>query len=402
MKKRKWLVAGGIAVLVIIIVIISVSHNGKTALAVTSIEVAQRTVKSSVLASGQFAYKDQVELRSQVSGQIVGLPVEEGDQVKQNELVLQIDPKTYQASVDQQQAQVELQRDAISQAQLKLANFKLQWQRNTKLYKQGLIDANSYDNLTNQYKLAQVDVASAKKSLSLAQAQLSFQKEQLAKTVIRSPLDGIVTSLNVKVGESVIPGTTNIPGSTLMTIGDPANLLAQVNVDEADVAHVGLTENAEVTSTAYPNTTLQGTVNFVAPSATTMPGQQGQGFLVKIRIAHPEKLDIRPGMTCRAEIFTQSAKDTLAIPVAAVLFATDNQQTKSLFNANGAYVFVNDHGKAKRVNVILGVSSDIWQEVKSGLKKGEQVITGPYDVLHALTNGTEVEATTQATSPQSG
>ncbi len=200
----------------------------------------------------------------------------------------------------------------------------------------------------------------------------------------------------------MIPGTTNIPGSTLMTIGDPSNLLAQVNVDEADVAHVGLGETAEVTSTAYPNTTLQGTVNFVAPSATTMPGQQGQGFLVKIGIAHPEKLDIRPGMTCRAEIFTQSAKDTIAIPVAAVLFSTDNQQTKSLFNASGAYVFVNDHGKARRVNVTLGVSSDIWQEIKSGLKKGDQVITGPYDVLHALANGTEVEAKTQATSPQSG
>lgn len=402
MKKRKWLIAGGIAVLVVIIVVVAVLHNGRNALAVTTMDVAQRTVKSSVLASGQFAYKDQVELRPQVSGQIVALPIAEGDRVKENEVVLQIDPKTYEANVAQQQAQVQLQRNAINEAKLKLDNLKLEWQRNTKLYKQGLVDANSYDSLTNQYHLAQVALASAKKSLSLAQAQLSYQQEQLAKTVIRAPLDGIVISLNVKVGESVIPGTTNIPGSSLMTIGDPSNLLAQVNVDEADVAHIALGEHAEVTSAAYPNTTLAGTVKFVAPSATTMPGQQGQGFLVKIRIARPQKLDIRPGMTCRAEIYTQSTKNALAVPVGAVLFSNGTGQAKSLFNTSGAYVFVDDHGKAERRKVKLGISSDVWQDIKSGLKPGDKVITGPYDVLHALADGAAVEAKAQAPVPQSG
>ncbi|MGH8148023.1 MAG: efflux RND transporter periplasmic adaptor subunit, partial [Rhodanobacteraceae bacterium] len=314
-------------------------------------------------------------------------------------VVLQIDPKTYQANVDQQKAQVELQQDAIQEAQLKLANLKKQWQRNTKLFKQGLIDANSYDTLTNNYHLAQVAVASSQKSLTLAQAQLSYAQEQLAKTVISSPLNGIVTELDVKVGESVIPGTPNIPGSTLMGVGDPANLLAEVNVDEADIAHIKVGEEAEVTSTAYPNTSLKGTVQFVAPAATTMPGQQGQGFLVKIRITHPKKLDIRPGMTCRAEIFSQSAKDALAIPVAAILFSQKPSQTKSLFNASGAYVFVDDHGKAKRVDVTLGISSDTWQVVKSGLKAGEHIITGPYAVLHALANGNVVEASAQTTAP---
>ncbi|MGA7965783.1 MAG: efflux RND transporter periplasmic adaptor subunit [Gammaproteobacteria bacterium] len=402
--KRKWLVAAGIAALIVIIVVLAVSHRGSNALKVTTEKVAPRSVKSSVLASGQFAYKDQVELRSQVSGQLVSVPIQEGDQVKQGEVVLQIDPNTYQANVDQQKAQVELQQDAIQEAKLKLDNLKKQWDRNTKLFKQGLIDANSYDTLTNQYHLAQVAVASSEKSLSLAKAQLSYAKEQLAKTVIRSPLDGVVTELDVKVGESVIPGTPNIPGSTLMGIGDPANLLAEVNVDEADIAHIQVGEAAEVTSTAYPNIALKGTVRFVAPAATTMPGQQGQGFLVKIRITHPEKLDIRPGMTCRAEIYSQTTKDTLAVPVAAILFSDKASQTKSLFNANGAYVFVDDNGKAKRVDVTLGISSDTWQVVKSGLKAGELVISGPYDVLHTLANGSEIEASTEAPAPvpQSG
>lgn len=403
--KRKWIVAAGIAALLVVIVAVAVSRRGGNTVSVTTEKVTPRTVKSSVLASGQFAYKQEVQLRSQVSGQLVSVPIQEGDRVKQGEVVLRIDPKTYQADVDQQKAQVQLQQDSIQEAKLKLQNLKKQWDRNTKLFKQGLVDANSYDSLTNQYQLAQVAVASSEKSLSLAQAQLSYAREQLAKTVIRSPLNGVVTELDVKVGESVIPGTPNIPGSTLMSVGDPSNLLAEVNVDEADIAHIKVGELADVTSTAYPNTALKGTVEFVAPEATTMPGQQGQGFLIKIRIKHPRKLSIKPGMTCRAEIYSQSSKDTIAVPVAAVLFSHQaNKQSKSLFNTSGAYVFVDDHGKAKRVNVTLGISSDIWQAITSGLKAGEKVISGPYDVLHTLVNGTAVKATSaiMAPSAQSG
>lgn len=396
--KRKWLAAAGIGLLIVVIVAAALAHRGANALAVSLSPVAPRTIKSSVLASGNFAYKDQVELRSQVSGQIVSLPVKEGQHVPQGAVVLRIDPKTYEANVAQQEAQVQLQQDAIHEAALKLANLKLEWQRNTKLYKQGMLDANTYDQLTNQYHLAEVGLSSAKESLSVARAQLQYAREQLAKTVISAPLSGVVTSLNVKVGESVIPGTTNIPGSTLMTIGDPSELLAEVNVDEADIAHVRLGEIAEVSSTAYPGDALQGTVTFVAPAATTMPGQQGQGFLVKIRVENPKGLAIRPQMTCRAEIYTQSAKDALAVPVGAVLFSDKGKPAKSLFSDQGAYVFIDADGKAERRSVTLGISSDEWQEVKSGLKTGEKVITGPYEVLHALAPGAAVRAKSAADS----
>lgn len=393
--KRKWLIAGGIAALIAIVVIVALARRGGNALAVTVAKVEPRTVRSTVLASGQFTYNDLVELRSQVSGQIVALPIQEGDHVEENEVVLRIDPKSYAANVAQQQAQVSLERYAIHEAQLKLDNLKLEWQRKTKIYKQGLLDANTYDQLTNQYHLAEVQLSSAKESLSEAQAQLQYAQEQLAKTVIRSPLTGIVTALNVKVGESVIPGTTNIPGSTLMSIGDPSELLAEVNVDEADIAHVQLGEDAEVNSTAYPNDTLHGKVTFVAPAATTMPGQQGQGFKVKIRVENPKALAIRPDMSCRAEIETQSATNTLAVPVGAVLFSGQGRPAKALFSNAGAYVYVDAGGKAQRRDVTLGISSDEWQEIKSGLKAGEQVITGPYQVLHSLGTGAAVRPQAQ-------
>lgn len=390
--QRKWLIAAGIVALIGVIVGVSVAHRGNNAPTVTVAKVAARTVQSSILASGQFKYRDQVELRPQVGGQIVSLPVKEGDRVKNGQVVLRIDPKTYEANVAQEKAQVQLQRYAIHNAQLKLANLKLQWQRKTKLYKQGLLDADSYDQLTNQYQQAQVDLSSAKESLSQAQAALQYAQEQLAKTVIQSPLHGIVTSLNVKVGEAVIPGTTNIPGSSLMTIGDPSELLAEVYVDEADIAHVNTGETAEVTSTAYPNTTLKGDVTFVAPAATIMPGQQGQGFKVKIRVKNSTDLAIRPDMTCRAEINTQSAKDALAIPVAAVLFAQQKKAATTLFSDQNAYVFVAQDGHVARKKVTLGISSDTWQEIKSGLKAGEKVVTGPYEILHSLTSGASVRA----------
>ncbi len=389
--KRKWLIAGGIAVLLAIVVLLALTRHRGNALAVTVASVQPRTVQSSVLASGQFKYKDQVELRPQVGGQIVALPVEEGDHVNQGQVVLRIDPKTYEANVAQQQAQVELRRYAINEAKLKLANLKLEWQRKSKVYKQGLLDANTYDQLTNQYRVAQVALSSARESLSQAQAQLQYAEEQLAKTVIRSPLDGIVTSLNVKVGESVIPGTTNIPGSSLMTIGDPSELLAEVYVDEADIAHVTTGETAQVTSTAYPNDSLQGKVTFVAPAASTMPGQQGQGFKVKIRVDNPKHLAVRPDMTCRAEVNTQSAKKALAVPVGAVLFSNKKKPTKKLFNEQNAYVFIDKNGKARRRHVELGISSDTWQVISAGLKAGEQVVTGPYQTLHSLTPGATVQ-----------
>src|SRR5699024_7770351 len=161
----------------IIIIAASLASRGSGGIKVTATQVAPRSVKSSTLASGQFEYKDHVELRSQVSGQLVAVPVEEGDRVTKGQVVLRIDPKTYQANVDQKKAQVALQKNKIRPAALDLKNVKQQWQRQTKLHDKGLVDDNSYDKITNQYKVAKVTLASAKKSLNLAQAQLDFEKE---------------------------------------------------------------------------------------------------------------------------------------------------------------------------------------------------------------------------------
>ncbi|MDE1887803.1 MAG: efflux RND transporter periplasmic adaptor subunit, partial [Gammaproteobacteria bacterium] len=250
--------------------------------------------------------------------------------------------------------------------------------------------------LTNQLDIAKVQLDSQKEAARIAEAQLSQAQQNLSKTVIRSPIDGMVTSLPVKVGETVITGT-NIPGSTLMEIADPAEVLADVQVDEADIANVKLGEKADINAVSYPNDTFHGTVQFIAASVTsstnvssTAPtAQQGVTFEVKIGLTDKQLPRVRPGMSCRAEIYTQSTPNAIAVPLQAVLYE-NNPNSKSLEPTSGAYVYVLQHGKAHKVDVTTGVSSDTYQEIVSGLKAGETVITGPYTVLHALSDGAKV------------
>lgn len=402
--KRKWVVTAVIVLAAAAIVVYSMSRHQTNKVHVRTFVVQPRAVQSSILASGSFEYKNRTELRSQISGQIISLPVREGSRVKEGQIVLRINPQTYQANVEQQQANVDLQRYAIREAKLKLQNIKLQWNRKRHLYNQGLLDANTYDQLTNEYQLAKVAVHSAGQSLSEAKAQLSYAKEQLAKTVIRAPIAGIITSLNVKLGESVIPGTTNIPGSTLMTIGNPSEILAKVDVDQADVANVAKGQPASVQAISFPGDNLKGAVSFISAASEAVTGKkasstdQGQGFEVKIRIHQKKKLDIKPGMNCRAEIFTQTSKNTLAVPIQAVLFTHRHPSTKArqqshnqqIVNQAGAYVFIDRHGIARKHTVTLGISSDNWQAIVKGLKKGEKIITGPYTALHSLSDGSAI------------
>ena len=152
---------------------------------------------------------------------------------------------------------------------------------------------------------------SSRESLEQARAQLEQQEDRLSKTRVYSPIDGTVTTLDIKVGETAISSSTNIPGSSLMTIANPASIHTEVNVDEADIANVSIGQSARVYAIAYPDQPVEGVVDSIAVSAKIAEGQQGQSFAIKIRLLEPEKITLRPGMTCRAEIFT-ATKDGCA------------------------------------------------------------------------------------------
>lgn len=392
-KRKLWIGLGIIGALVLLIVIGRVAGSNKG----EQVEVARveaRTIRSSILASGQLIYLNPVELKPEVIGKISALPVVEGQLVKKGQVVLRLDPQLYEAAVAQSQASVQQARIAIQSQKLTIANLQMQYDRQQKLFRQGLVDANSFDQLSSQLDIAKIQLNSQNEALSIAEAQLSQQQQNLSKTVIRSPINGMITSLPVKEGETVITGT-NIPGSTLMEIADPSEVQADVQVDEADIANLKLGEEAEINAVSYPNDTFHGKVQFIAASVmsasvtTAATAQQGVTFEVKIGLTDKKLPRVRPGMSCRAEIFTQSTPNALAIPIQAVLYE-NNPNSKSLEPTAGAYVYVVRDGTARKQPVTTGVSSDTYQEIISGLKAGDTVISGPYTTLHALSDGTAV------------
>jgi HlyD family secretion protein len=389
---KKILIFTGLAVLLVGLPLISKITGGRDA---TEVEIQQaelKPIKSSILASGTLAFREQVQLRSEVIGQVVELHVEEADPVNKGDMVITLDPESYQAQVDQRRAQVRMQRIAIERQEVLIDNLEERYQRQKTLFDSQLVDEDSFELLGNQLDLARVDLRSFEESLAQAQAALNQSEELLDKTRIRSPIDGIVIQIDVKVGETVIAGTTNIPGSTMMVIADRSETLTEVQVDEADIAQVTEGQRADVYPAAHPDTPLAGSVQSIASVARQAQGQQSLTFLVKILLDDQDEIRIRPGMSVRADIYTETSDETISVPVQAVQYEDEIGLDEDNDNARGAeeekaYVFVFADGKAIRRDVKTGISSDSDQQILEGLEKSEKVIIGPYRELRNLADG---------------
>ena len=383
---KKLLIFAGLAALLIGIPLIVKITGAVNAKQVDVQEVEAKLVRSSILASGALAFREQVLLRPEVIGQVIELHVEEADNVVKGDPVITLDPRAYHAQVKQAQARVRMQQIAIERQQLLIETLGKRFERQQAMFASNLTDEDSYDAMQSDLALARVDLQSFQESLAQARAALEQAENLLSKTRITSPIDGVVIQVDVKVGETVVAGTTNIPGSAMMVIADPSVTLTEVQVDEADIGQVGQGQTAEVYTAAYPDRPLAGTVQSVASVARKMAGQAGLSFLVKILLHEQNSIIIRPGMSVRADIYTRSRENTLAIPVQAVLYDEDtggeDEQT---------YVFVMRDGKAVRRNVSIGIASDSDQEIIDGLEAGERVIYGPYRVLRHLLDGDDVK-----------
>ena len=383
---KKLLIFAGLAMLLIGIPLIAKITGAVNAKQVDAREVEAKLVRSSILASGALAFREQVLLRPEVIGQVIELHVEEADNVAKGDPVITLDPRAYQAQVKQAQARVRMQQIAIERQQLLIETLGKRFERQQAMFASNLTDEDSYDSMQSDLALARVDLQSSQESLAQVRAALEQAENLLSRTRITSPIDGVVIQVDVKVGETVVAGTTNIPGSAMMVIADPSVTLAEVQVDEADIGQVRQGQTAEVYTAAYPDTPLAGTVQSVASVARKMAGEAGLSFLVKILLHEQNSILIRPGMSVRADLYTRSRENTLAIPVQAVLYDEDtgdeDEQT---------YVFVMRDGKAVRRNVSVGIASDSDQEIIDGLEAGERVIYGPYRVLRHLLDGEDVK-----------
>jgi HlyD family secretion protein len=387
MNKRPLIIAG-IVVAVVAIPLVQARISGGVKVKVQVEKIEPRSIQSSVLASGRLVYEQQAKLTTEEIGRVTAIYVAEGDHVKQGQLVLQIDDQRLRAAVEQSDAAARVQQIAIERQKLQVENLRMQWDRMRELHERKLIDDDKFETASKSLEIAQVDLESSRESLSQYQAQLVQAKDHLSKTSVYSPMDGTVTTLDIKVGETAIASSTNIPGSNLMTIANPDSMLAEVNVDEADIANIEPGQHARVFAIAFPDTAVEGTVASIAVSAKVAEGRQGLSFAVKIKLTETKGVNLRPGMSCRAEIYAATRDRVLATPIQAIRVEEDLTQ-----KSTKRYIFVERAGVAKRVEVSAGLSDDMYQEITSGVNEGDSVITGPDRVLRALKDGDRVVVT---------
>jgi len=350
--------------------------------------ISQRIISPSILASGFLAHEEEVLLSSEVIGKVSVLYIEEGDTVHEGQIVLQVDDTNFIAGLEQSEATVRLNTIDIDRQQVRIENLKSQFERTKSLYERDMVGQEQFDSISNQLALAEIDLLSSQERLLQAKAQLDQVNDQLSKTQIVSPIDGVVTSLDIKVGETAIASATNIAGSSLMTIANPASIYTEVLVDEADVATIEVGQRAEIVAIAYPDQPMQGVVRYIANTAKIAPGRQGLSFTVKIEITNSDNVILRPGMSCRAEIFTRQDQEVAAVPIQAIIFEEDRSQLRSEY-----FVFINDNGVAKKTQVEVGLSDDEYQELTTNIDEGIEIIIGPNQELRHLLEGDRIDAT---------
>ena len=402
--KKKLIIAGVIAALVALAYFKQSGNSDAISVNIAAAKIEE--IKTSILASGTLIYKDQVQLRSEVIGQVSELFIEEGDNVSQDQVLMRLDQRSFNADVEQQQAFVRMQTIAIERQKKQLDNTKAKWLRNKNLYERKMIGQDAFELIDNQHDLAKIDLRSRQEALTQAQATLDKALERLEKTVFRSPIDGIATSVDIKIGETAISGTTNIAGSNLITIADPASILVEVQVDEADIANVRLDQDVDVYAVAFPDDALKGQVKTIATSAKRASNREGLSFTVKILLESDENIDVRPGMSCRAEIFTKVKGNTIAVPIQSVIFEESEGEGSDMkvrgrrggvrIGSSGnstmtSHVFVLIDGKAVKRDVELGISNDELQEVTKGVDLDEDIIIGPSRLLAKLKDGDAVK-----------
>lgn len=446
MNAKKIFIVLGILVLLGAIVGFTLNQTQKNVVTVQSGKVVMQDITSQVTASGEIKPKTFVNVGANAMGRIVHLYVKEGDSVKKNQVLAQLENVQSAADVEMQRATlVSAERDALAaeaainlaEAQSKssaadLVRTRQDYERYQGLLKDQLISQADFDIRKGAYEVAQAahaqDIAriaqnkaqldSANGRITQARAALTRFNDVLSKTTYTSPFNGTVTNLPVHEGETVVMGIQNSPGSTLMTVSDLSVITAEIQVDETDIVNVKLDQPAEVTIDAIPNQTFKGKVTEIGDNAiirstgvstatTTGSSQEAKDFKVVITLTNPPS-NLRPGLSATAKITTGLEHNALSIPIQALTMrdkkdleapsakakAVDKTApvvTTKKENTDIQGVFVIKNKKAEFRQVETGATGTTEIQVKSGLQAGDEIITGSYKILRTLRNGAGVK-----------
>ncbi len=381
-----------------------VSKRGKDVTPVTFGNVQRQDLTSKVSANGRIDAKRKVDLSANVMGQVVNLAVREGDVVKKDDFLLQIDQKQLAATARSADAALQAvfsDRDA-SKAMAIAADQD--YQRALKNFDQKIIPRADLDRAQSARDSARANVMALEQRISQARENLNAARDTLSKTTMRAPISGVVTALPVEEGEVAVIGTMNNAGTVLMTIADMSVVEAVMEVDETDVPSVKVGQRATVTIDAYPNKTFPGLVTEVASSPIKVNGVAGTtqavNFEVKIQVENPPP-GIRPGFSASADIITGTRPKALAIPIQALVVREKPGKTVGKPQDEEG-VFAVQNGTVKFETVKTGLSGDSAIELVSGGKEGQQIVTGPFRALREIKDGTKVKEMPKDVGPGGG
>jgi HlyD family secretion protein len=372
----------------------AVKNKDRNITEVAITKVSRADLVSKVAANGKIEAKRKVDLSANIMGQIVNLAVREGDVVRRGDFLLQIDKAQHAASAAGAQASLKALFSERDAAQANLAEARRVFERARKNSQERIIPVAELDAARAAMEAAQANLAATSGHIDQARANLAGAQDTLSKTTIRAPMNGIISSLPVEEGEVAVIGTMNNPGTKLMTISDMSVVEAVMEVDETDVPNVRIGQKAIITVDAYTNRTFDGVVTEVGSSPIERAGATGGAeaidFEVKIQITNPPP-DIRPGFSSSAEIITGSRPKTVAIPIQALVVREKPGAAAGGAEEEGVYVFDSKEQKVSFSPVKTGITGDIQIEVASGVKEGQEIVSGPFRALRELKDGDKVK-----------
>ncbi len=385
-------------------------------------KVSLANIVEKVSATGKIQPEIEVKISSEVSGEIIELPFKEGQQIKKGDLLVRVNPDLIQSAVNRSQAGYQNVKAGLEQAEASLRESKLSYDRNKQLFEKGIISKADWDKAVSSYEIAQANKQSAYYNVQSAGATVNEAMDNLNRTTIYAPMSGTISKLDVELGERVV-GTQQMAGTEILRVANLNNMEVEIDVNENDIVKVRIGDSTIVEVDAYLKKEFRGVVTEIANSAgATLTADQVTNFKVKVRILEESYADLmkdkpenyspfRPGMTATVDILTNQRKNAVAVPISAIVIKTDTTSVKTAYKKTSdsedlpnsekpkvdddkkfECVFVVNNGEAKLRVVKTGIQDDSKIEIVSGLKEGDQIITGPYNVVSkTLKSGDKVE-----------
>ncbi|MDZ7363033.1 MAG: efflux RND transporter periplasmic adaptor subunit [candidate division KSB1 bacterium] len=408
MNKKKLWIGIGLVLLIAIFVVANLTMSRKSATAVESQKVEERELRALVSASGKLRAKTSVDISASTSGKVVKLAVDEGDKVVKGQFLMQIDPTPAEASVRQSEASLAAAKANLDLARANLQQAQNEYERQKALFEKKLTSEELLQRARTSYEVQRMQAQAAEQDVQRWQAMLTNARHELQKVNVHSDIAGLVTKRNIEEGENVFVGAFNNPATVLLTVADLSVIEAEVEVDETDIVNVKVGQEAAVKVDAYPDTSFKGQVTKVghSPILSTAAGvgqQQATSFEVIVQLIEAIP-NVRPGLSCKADITTGYREKAIAVPIQALTLRKPSQlkplnpkeRKSKLTNGEAAAdttkekevqgAFIIKDGKVQFSEVKTGIAGDRFFEVLSGLQPNDEVVIGPFSALRRLRN----------------